>query len=304
MWASRFFLPHLSRVILLIAATFGTDAQAVPSFSGIVAFGDSYSDSGNIGRSTEAENWLEFLAADLEISGGLGPSLAGGTNYSMGTAKALGSGAFDFSSQMRSYTSLNPIADPDALYIIWIGFNDIQESRNLVDPQLFADAIADRIESGIQSIWQAGGRHFLIPNAWDITTTPLALFREQEVNEANLVAHLLFNESLDAMVNRFPETVRVLDAFGLSGEIFDDPTFFGFVGSRSICPTGATTCEGFAWKDLIHPSSVTHRILADRALAAIPEPNTATLVSVGLLFLGACFRRESRGRCAKTRPTT
>lgn len=281
------FISRLATIGLLAVASFLADANAVSAFSQIIAFGDSYSESGNIGRSTDAENWLEYLAADLNIPGGILPSNDGGTNYSLATATTLGTGVLDFDSQLRTYRSQNPIADPDALYVVWLGFNDILFAEDPPDLQDYTDAIATRIDEGIKEIWQAGGRHFLIPSPWDITTTPFSsIFQTPAVREQERALHQLFNESLDAVLNTFPVPVHRLDAFGLSRAIFNDPALFGFTEGQSVCPTDATTCEGFIWRDLIHPSSSTHRILADGALAAIPEPSTALLTSLGLVVLG------------------
>jgi len=285
--ATRTLLSRLTVIASLGVSSFSADAHAIPAFSQIIAFGDSYSESGNIGRSTDAENWLEYLAADLNIPGGILPSNDGGTNYSLGTASTLGSGVVDFDSQLRTYRSQNPVADPDALYVVWLGFNDILLAEDPPDLQDFADAIATRIDEGIREIWQAGGRHFLIPSPWDITTTPFSnIFQTPGVREQERALLQLFNESLDVVLDTFPTPVHRLDAFGLSREIFADPALFGFTEGQSVCPSDATTCEGFIWRDLIHPSSATHRILADRALAAIPEPSTALLTSLGLVVLG------------------
>jgi phospholipase/lecithinase/hemolysin len=291
---------------LLLGVSFATDAQAIPTYSQIIAFGDSYSDSGNIARSTDAENWLEYLAADLNIPAGLLPSNVGGTNYSLSTATVLGSGVFDFTSQLRSYAWQNSISDPDALYVVWLGFNDILLEEDQADPKGFADAIASRIEVGLQQIWRAGGRHFLVPNAWDIATTPFsALAQSPEMREEQHLLHMLFNESLSAVLDAFPVPVHRLDAFELSRDIVMDPTRFGFTEGRSVCPSDATSCEGFIWKDLIHPSSDMHRILADRALAAIPEPSTALLLGLGLMILEALkceWSAQSRSRRYRTAP--
>jgi phospholipase/lecithinase/hemolysin len=276
---------------LLTIVSSATGAQAISAYSQIIAFGDSYSDSGNIARTTDAENWLEYLAADLNIPGGMLPSNVGGTNYSRGTATTLGSSVFDFASQLRTYSLQFPVADSDALYVVWLGFNDILLAENEPNLKDFADAIASGIGAGMRQIWQAGGRHFLLPNAWDITTTPFsALAQSPEVREEKHALHTLFNESLSAVLDEFPVPVHRLDVFGLSRNIFVDPALFGFTEGRSVCPSESPTCEGFIWKDLIHPSSDAHRILADRALAAIPEPPTALLLGFGLVILEALKR--------------
>jgi len=204
----------------------------------------------------------------------------------------------------RRSTLHNPVTDPDALYVVWLGFNDILSAEDQPDLQDFTDAIASGIETGMQQIWQAGGRHFLIPNAWDITTTPLSRFQTAAVREQERALHTLFNESLGAALATFPEPVHRLDAFGLSRGIFSDPALFGFTEGQSVCPADATTCEGFIWKDLIHPSSATHRILADRALAAIPEPSTALLTSLGLAVLAARKQTSRFGVRLRNSPTS
>jgi len=303
--ATRRLLCRLTVLASLAVASFSADAHAIPVFSQIIAFGDSYSESGNIARSTDAENWLEYLAADLSIPGGILPSNAGGTNYSLGTATALGTGVVDFGSQLRTYRSQNPVADPDALYVVWLGFNDILFAEDPPDLQDFADAIATRIDEGMREIWQAGGRHFLIPSPWDITTTPFSnIFQTPAVREQEGALHMLFNESLGSVLDTFPEPVHRLDAFGLSRDIFSDPALFGFTEGQSVCPADSPTCEGFIWKDFIHPSSTTHRILADRALAAIPEPSTALLTGLGLAVLGVRRQNFRFGVRPRNSPTS
>ncbi len=278
------------------------EAMATPSYSQIVAFGDSYSDSGNIGRSTEAENWLEYLAADLSLPGGLLPSSEGGTNYSMASARTLGSGSLDLEAQMSRFMRLNSVADPNALYVIWTGFNDIADSSDVTDIQLFADEIAGGVVAAVESIRGLGGQHFLIPNAWDRTTTPVSrLFHTPEVRDKQFALHLLFNESLGAMLDSFPESAHYLDVFGLSGEISDDPARFGFTKGQTMCPVDTSICDGYIWRDFIHPTSSSHRILADRALEAIPEPSSALLLATGLLGLAARRSRADRWRVAGAR---
>ena len=71
------------------------EARAIPAFSQLVVFGDSYSESGNIARGTKAENWVEYMASDLNIPGGLSPSIIWGSNYSLAAATGTGTTTLD-----------------------------------------------------------------------------------------------------------------------------------------------------------------------------------------------------------------
>jgi outer membrane lipase/esterase len=212
--------------------------------------------------------------------------LDGGTNFAVGGATALGRGFVDFLPQIGSFARANPVADPQALHVIWIGFNDIMAARDLRSPEVFVDRMVENIEAGMQTIWRAGGRHFLVATPWDTTTVPGAIFSDPQTNLDRRFLHLLFNESLGAMLDVFAEPVFRLDAYGLSREISSDPLGFGFSDRHAICPSDIATCDGFIWKDLVHPTSAVHRIVADWTLAAIPEPSSALLLGFGLLFLG------------------
>ena len=146
---------------------------------------------------------------------------------------------------------------------------------------------------------------FLSPNAWYSTTTPLSLLFQDEQKRSTLQdLHLLFNESLEVMLDDSPDTVHRFDAFGLSREIVSDPTSFGFIDELTVCPAGSTNCDGLMWRDLLHPASPTHRILADRGLAAIPEPSTGLQLAKGLSALTASSRRRIRNRSRLMNPRT
>lgn len=130
---------HLAGAIAA-ALMFSTTASAT-TFSKVVVFGDSLSDAGNISLATapSVQPPLEFTTnpghvAVQDLAGSLGytlgPSLAGGTDYAWGGAGILtnspGTPAAvpTITSQVNAYLAAGS-TDPNALYSIWGGANDI-----------------------------------------------------------------------------------------------------------------------------------------------------------------------------------
>ncbi|MBW2419908.1 MAG: SGNH/GDSL hydrolase family protein [Deltaproteobacteria bacterium] len=286
----------------LLSLCLASEGRALP-FSQIVAFGDSYSDTGNAGRSADGPMWVEYLAQQLEIPGGVSPSSQGGSNYSVGGAAALRPEPFHFQDQLDRYLDAHPIADPDALFAMWIGFNDIQFSSGVTDLDLYAQSIVDVIRDSMESLWSSGARHFLVPTAWDYATTPVAQFMTGPARESRRQLSLLFNDKLEAMLDAFEEPVFRMDAYELSLYIDAGAWRLGFTEGRYGYCGQREDCSGFVWKDQIHPSSAVHEILAERAYQGIledlggivPEPGTGLLVGLGLVLLGAGRRRLSEG---------
>jgi phospholipase/lecithinase/hemolysin len=116
----------------------------------IYAFGDSLSDVGNIysktggtipgapyvnGQFRNGPVWVQDLAAGLGLAP-LVPSMLGGTDYAYGGAET-GPTAFNTSNpatdlsgptgQLAQFQAAHPIADPNALYTICIGSNDLND---------------------------------------------------------------------------------------------------------------------------------------------------------------------------------
>src|SRR5215212_4782645 len=76
-------LPRLIQSLTIFAAfsLMNSSAQSLPAFDHVVVFGDSLSDNGNAGRSSNGPVWVEYLAERLRVT--LEPSERGGFNFAV-----------------------------------------------------------------------------------------------------------------------------------------------------------------------------------------------------------------------------
>ena len=118
------------------------------TFDALYVFGDSLSDAGNLFAATGIPGSPYYngqfsngpvapilLAADLGL-GPLLPSLLGGTDYAYGSGES-GPTSFNTSNlqtdfigpmgQLSQYQATHPTADPNALYLVFIGANDLSD---------------------------------------------------------------------------------------------------------------------------------------------------------------------------------
>src|SRR5580658_8010352 len=174
-------------------------AQA-SSIDGIYAFGDSLTDVGNIyaatggaapaapyvnGQFTNGNVWVQDLVSDLGLAP-LTPSLLGGTDYAYGTAES-GVTAFNTSvpdtdltgatGQLAQYQATHA-ADPNALYTIWIGSNDLSDILTGQLPSQYGGdigAVVGNIYSAVSTLAGIGAKNFLILTVPDLGETPEVL---------------------------------------------------------------------------------------------------------------------------------
>jgi len=313
-------------------------------YSGIYAFGDSLSDVGNdfiitggtisdpsiytdgahVGRFTNGLNYLDVLAGSLGLN--LQPSLVGGTDYAYGGARTdyiipgLASlGGLSFNQQIATYDLAHAAADPGALYVLWIGANDMGDAIRatvLGDPAAISKAIGSAmsgISNAISDLAGRGAQHFLVPNLPDLALIPtIAGLGSPGLDQLATLASTSFNTALDTTLdlNVFSSLdIRDLDVFGALNNIVANPGAYGFTHVADSCYTGEvdgsalpgtpnppTICADpsrYVFWDYEHPTATLHFELGALAFAAIPEPSILALLGLGLSGLAFSLRKRA-----------
>ena len=320
-------------------------AIASVMYSDIYAFGDSLSDVGNdfiitnstvpnpsiytdgtyVGRFTNGPNYLDVLSGSLGLT--LQPSLAGGTDYAYGGARTnyihpgLASlGGLSFNQQIAAYDSTHAVADSSALYVLWIGANDLADAIAATvqgDSTAISQAIGTAmagISNAIANLAGRGAQHFLVPNLPDLALVPqIGGLGSTGLNFLANLASTSFNTALDTTLDQSIFSaldIRNMDVFGLLNNIVANPGAYGLIDVEHACYTGEvdgsslpggpnppTICADpsqYAFWDYEHPSATVHAELAALAFAAvIPEPSTLALLVLGLSGVGFSLRKRA-----------
>lgn len=337
-------LPSM-RHLALLAAGLGLAALAqAQSYSGLYVFGDSLSDVGNdlivtggavpsptyysqggtTGRFTNGLSYADHLAAGLGL--GLSPSVSGGTDYAFGGARVssvaagLPSTALSFNQQIGAFDAGHAAADGGALYVLWIGANDMSDAINAAAHGNGA-AIKAAVNNAMQGIGQAitdlsarGATHFLVPNLPDLSLVPaINGFNSPGLSGLAHQASTSFNAALGqtlAAPGFSALDIRGLDVFSSLTAITANPAAYGFANATDACYTGdvnglarpsgpvpsvcANPASSVFW-DYEHPTAAMHTLLGAQALAAaVPEPAPGLLLGLGLAVLGGLGRIRRR----------
>jgi phospholipase/lecithinase/hemolysin len=311
-------------------------AHAGP-YSGLYVFGDSLSDAGNDfqitagavpsalyytdgstnGRFTNGKTYADRLAAGLGVS--LTPSVLGGTDYAYGGARTnyvssglVPYGALSFNQQISAYGSSHASADAGALYVLWIGANDLSDAIPQAaagNPTAINDAITTAtlgIGAAIQDLSSRGARHFLIPNMPDLSLTPqVRSYGSGQLSALAQSASQAFNVALEGTLDQAAFgtlDLRQFDVYAAQTSITNNPSAYGFNNVTTACYTGdvnglpvsggpplsvCATPGTYMYWDYEHPTDALHAQLGEMALAAaVPEPAQWALMVIGLGALG------------------
>lgn len=317
-----FRYPHFFLAVTILLGLVG--AARAQTFNSVVVFGDSLSDSGNIARisglppgasfTTNPDPvWAEIVARTFGASGT--SSLVGGTNYAWGGAcvdpDVSCENPVPTTAQQISQHLSGGNADPDTLYVIWGGANDISAVTidNPSDPQDALDSTLGAAEAyldQIRSLQDAGARHVVVLNLPDIGRTIYA--RLAGAANPSLPAALsaltrAYNKALDTGVRSLENGVIPVNAFALMNEIFEDSENYGFTnteetacvpGSNPARPDGGQesivcgptdsgylspprTDETYLFADGFHPSGAVHAVIANAVISTLRAPVQVSL---------------------------
>jgi outer membrane lipase/esterase len=297
------------RIILVFLFSLSVSGLSHASYSQIISFGDSLSDTGNVftatgsppapyynGNFSNGPVWVERLATQLGVAAPQA-SLAGGTNYSWGGARTtINAPVPSTQSQLLTYlTDVGGVADSNALYTILTGGNDLQAFAGGSSgvPQLLSDAQA--VATFATDLINAGAQNILILNVPDLGTAPVS-----DGNEGLATAFTqLFNDELETSILGLNSSkVKFLDLFTLTQELVADPVAAGLSNVTESClavtgGAGGAICDQFLFWDDIHPTAVGHQLIADAAFSTVvPVPAAAWLFGSALIGLAGVARRK------------
>jgi outer membrane lipase/esterase len=308
-----------------LATAFFASAPASATYSSMFVFGDSLSDTGNVfiatggatpgapyfdGRFSNGPVWIDGLAAGLAMPLGAVPSLAGGNNYAFGGART-GTTTSPVPGLLAQIGGLwaptHPAADPNALYVVVGGGNDMRDARaafigntaaDVAGRQAAAAQAANNILNSVLFLASAGARHIMISTLPDLGTTPEAALLGLVTSSTDATARYnaliqgleLLAESLISGLDVVTFDMAAVAAAIRSDALNNGGGMYGITNVSMPCGAFAGSigipCDVSAFSDALHPSAAAHAIIAAAALRAVPEPTTALLVAVALVGLG------------------
>jgi phospholipase/lecithinase/hemolysin len=311
-------IPRWLLLIPILTMTGLCASARAGEITGIVAFGDSLSDTGNTllaagtppapyyqGHYSNGPIWLEYLAGRLGVAAPL-PSLAGGTDNAWGGAQTGDGLSFmntpNIGLQISTFLGTNTL-NAHELITVWGGANDFLNAGQ-TNPSVPVANLA----SEITTLASAGGKLFMVPNLPLLGNLPATNTLPQAQRDGLNLLSETFDTLLHSRLNQLEQSLGITifqpDVNSLVQSAMADPAAYGLTNvTHSALADGVLSGQGYLFWDIVHPTTLGQQFIGDIAFATVPEPSSATLLlSAGCVVLawsklqGANRRKRRQAR--------
>ncbi|QDQ27141.1 SGNH/GDSL hydrolase family protein [Chitinimonas arctica] len=265
----------------------------------IVAFGDSLSDTHNmynasqwllpnrnswmLGRFSNGYNWVEYLSDKLHLP--LYNWAVGGAGVN--TEKFVISGVTDQVQSWKQYMQRAANYRPEnTLFTVMVGGNDFVNYNRSVDQVIAGEKVA------LQNMLNAGARNILLLKLPDVSRAPVFKYRTEADRNATHGRVLDFNNRLAELASSLEAQyggsakIRVFDTYGLFNSVISNPSQYGVTNTADSClnigsdsslaylsaqtpRSGCTNPDTYLFWDALHPTTHTHKVLAEKVGAFV-----------------------------------
>ncbi len=303
----------------LLAGAFAPPAAAAQPDQ-IIVFGDSLVDAGNVflatggfgptnvynnpsrgyfpGRFTNGPDYTDLL--NQRLYGHLSvASLAGGNNYAFGGATYVANNdpVPDLAAQVGLYSAGHTV-DPNALYIINLGGNDVFALENPLFPAAlvpaYKTALTNVLASTVQFLDAAGATRILVTGIPNADATGFAVDALVQA-KLDAIQPGLTNATLErfSYLNFFQRLQANPAAFGVA-PFTHAPSDGCF---DHLTPPATADCSGFFSVDGVHPiapiqAAIFREVAHITGIGTVPEPASWALLIVGFGLVGTQLRRD------------
>jgi phospholipase/lecithinase/hemolysin len=286
-----------------LLAAFHLSSASAGGFTELVAFSGALTDTGNAAsegakypppfyknRNSNGPLAIDVFAARLGLKSDPSLHLIGksaGTNYAVSDALAGANGPHDLPAQISAYlASKKGKADPNALYFVFIGGNDVvlaalnQDDRQ---SEVLLDKAVEGIAVGIRRLVGAGAKTIFAPDFIDLGYAP-ALHKAGTNERASRLSNL-YNQRFDKML----DTLQAEMNFELVRWKFSDfvndlmahANEFGFDNVSDSCQdfvkAGRCNTERFVFLNDVYPTAKVHELVGNAlALRILQRPAAAS----------------------------
>ena len=285
------------RIALMAAVGLYAVPAAAQNFSNTIFFGDSNSDSGRYLYLPEIKagplatgaafttnpgpEWTVALGQKFGIVVTPSDAPGGGNNYAAGGARVSfedpTTNEWSATSQINAYLAANGgRADPNALYTVWVGADDLKTTTtggfgNIVNPANFADITTLGLQTVnlVGTLSVAGARYILVPNTISIQTAAAGAasgfgFGPGIVGELDSRAfydQVVWNGIAVRGINFIPADINTVYNFVLL-----NPGQFGITNTNHLTPAcGATLAQNCGPANYVTPNADRTFFYADTA---------------------------------------